>query len=255
MIYLLYRPGHTRLTGKRLARALRANSGHDPGNCDNIECLIRWGSTLQVEEPDKTLNRQKSVATASDKLRTLEILADKGISVPQVVRLVPNIKLPWVGLARSRTHSGGNDIYLCLQNQDIAEAVNRNLDYLVQYIPTVQEFRYHIFKNRSIKVSEKVLTNRKRIKPFIRNLSTGYTFRVPDKVHKEARKMAKRAVSALELDFGAVDVVISDDNRPFVLEVNTGPGLIPSGIKKYATKIAKEFGLTVDEDYIRGLEE
>jgi hypothetical protein len=56
--------------------------------------------------------------------------------------------------------------------------------------------------------------------------------------------LAKKAVAALKYDFGAVDIIRErGTNRLLVLEVNAAPSLCESGIKKYANRIRKAFGL------------
>ena len=71
-------------------------------------------------------------------------------------------------------------------------------------------------------------------------------------VHKRIRdsyepmiQVAEKALEALGLDFGGVDVIISN-GEPIVIEVNTGVGLGKSGLKKYAEAIADDLGLEVD---------
>jgi hypothetical protein len=107
--------------------------------------------------------------------------------------------------------------------------------------------------DQSIKVSQKHLrTNDEEIRmPWLRNFNNGYVFRKPTtKLPKVARNSAKAAITALNLDFGAVDLIVSDEGRPIILEVNTGPGLIAVGIEKYATKLAELCDLRLNTRYI-----
>jgi len=54
--------------------------------------------------------------------------------------------------------------------------------------------------------------------------------------------VALAAVSALGLDFGAVDIIYNEhENQYYVLEVNTAPGLEGTTVEKYAEAFAKEF--------------
>lgn len=46
---------------------------------------------------------------------------------------------------------------------------------------------------------------------------------------------AKNAVKALDLDFGAVDCIVNENNEVFIVEVNTGPGLSDGTLAKYVT--------------------
>ena len=50
--------------------------------------------------------------------------------------------------------------------------------------------------------------------------------------------MALNAIEDLQLDFGAVDVVVSGySDNSFVLEVNTAPGIEGTTVKKYVEAI------------------
>ena len=45
------------------------------------------------------------------------------------------------------------------------------------------------------------------------------------------------SILALGLTFGAVDLLVSDDRKNYILEVNSGPGLIEQGINDYSNAI------------------
>lgn len=47
------------------------------------------------------------------------------------------------------------------------------------------------------------------------------------------KNAAVKSVEVLGLTFGAVDCVISDNNHPYILEVNSGPGLQGSALDRY----------------------
>jgi D-alanine-D-alanine ligase-like ATP-grasp enzyme len=78
----------------------------------------------------------------------------------------------------------------------------------------------------------------------IRNYDNGWVFCPVDlaTISQEIRDVSVRAVRGLELDFGAVDLVIANDsNSPVALEVNSAPGLSSPGlIQAYADAFLKE---------------
>lgn len=85
--------------------------------------------------------------------------------------------------------------------------------HFMEYISSApHEYRVHIFKGKSIRISEKDF------------YEEGYVTIKPTGNIKHVRKAAKKAVEALGLDFGAVDILATDDEC-WVLEVNTAPGL------------------------------
>ena len=63
--------------------------------------------------------------------------------------------------------------------------------------------------------------------PLIKNLDNGWVFcRTGISLPDDARNQAIAAVRSLGLDFGAVDVLYRErEDKAFVLEVNTAPGL------------------------------
>ena len=144
-----------------------------------------------------------------------------------------------------------------MQLSDVQRAARLGREYLVSYIPTNREYRVHIFNNKSIKVSEKISIDDKPRKPWLRNHQNGYTFRIPKtKLNDATRAVCKKAVKVLGLTFGAVDVIISDSGEIFVLEINTGPGLIKSGIRKYSNHLAKKLGIkNINQAVIDGMED
>ncbi len=75
---------------------------------------------------------------------------------------------------------------------------------------------------------------------YVRSYEQGWVFvRDGINVTEETKAAAIAAVQALNLDFGAVDIVINRDNRPVVLEVNTAAGLQGKTIDSYKNAILK----------------
>jgi len=52
-------------------------------------------------------------------------------------------------------------------------------------------------------------------------------------VSASLKTAAINAVSALGLDFGAVDCAMCNDNNPYIIEINSGPGLQGTALTKY----------------------
>ena len=115
------------------------------------------------------------------------------------------------------------------------------------------EYRVHVFNDEIIHQSIKLRRNREdeneeHRNHLVRNLDNGWIYGnvaagdVPPRVFVEAKK----AVSSLDLDFGAVDLLYYPATRDIgasalVLEVNTAPGLAPesSALKAYCDAIIK----------------
>lgn len=119
-----------------------------------------------------------------------------------------------------------------------------------------REWRVHVFEGVITYVQKKIRRNGYRdlstYREDIRNHHTGWVYSnaftdaPPDQVLIQAHK----AVSALGLNFGAVDL-ISKNTNAWVLEVNTAPGLTGTTLETYTHNIVefvKSFS-GVDPDY------
>ena len=58
-------------------------------------------------------------------------------------------------------------------------------------------------------------------------------------VNKGLADEAIKAVAALGLQFGAVDCCLDTDDKPWIIEVNTGPGLEGTAFKNYVAAFSK----------------
>ena len=73
----------------------------------------------------------------------------------------------------------------------------------------------------------------------IRSNTRGWKFSRVTKYDKSLAAMSLSAVEALDLEFGAVDCCIDADNKVWIIEVNTGPGLEGSSFDAYVNKFTE----------------
>lgn len=207
---------------------------------------IRWGSREPFPSnfhPGRVVNRAESIARASDKLGTLEILRGAGVRVPNWSINPEDLEYPFIG--RRVHHARGTDIVLCLQRGDWTRNPR---DYYVQYVPTVREFRIHVVAGEVIRVQGKFLDRPELAQPWVRNYGSGYRFRAPRRRLNGSRlEAAVASVEALGLDFGAVDLLIGDDNLEYVLEVNTAPACSPLTAAQYAGAFQRMLNIPSEE--------
>jgi Glutathione synthase/Ribosomal protein S6 modification enzyme (glutaminyl transferase) len=144
------------------------------------------------------------------------------------VRMVP-AATSWIG--RSRFHVGGND----LLNPPASP------DYWVRKETLTEEYRVHVFDQRSIRAGTKI--PRAGVSPhsWVRSWDGGWMISYQG-VTEPVRSLAKAAVAALGLDFGAVDIGRKEDGSLIVLEVNRAPGLEGGTIDAYANAIVRKIG-------------
>ena len=222
MNYLLYYPGAAEVTGPRLAQGLGISGGSRPPEERRLDVLIRFGSTALAPRARRTVNKARAIRKAADKRGSLLTFLEHGIPAPRPSGFPP--VLPAVG--RKRRHQMGYGFWLCLQEADVRSAQRAGADYFIPYIPTRDEYRVHVIDGLVLFMQHKERTT-EEAQPFtswIRNKRMGWRLvRCPE--IPAVAEAGVRAVAALGLDFGAVDILISDHSELFVLEVNTAPAL------------------------------
>jgi len=193
---------------------------------------INWGRA----RANTRLNPDISNATNKRVMR--ELFAENDVPAPKLYKF-PQHTLPassrWPMVGRPDQHTGGRGFWLCYNHNDVMRALRgtrrkKAATHFVEYINRTQaprEYRVHVFKGKSIRISEKLFG------------STGetahglYTTVKPTHNVNHVRAAAKKAVAAIGLDFGAVDVLASD-TECWVTEVNAAPGLGGSMPQVYA---------------------
>ena len=227
------------VTGRNLADYLGVPRGHSDSS--QREYLFRWGSTSGVRfiPDEQTFNRMSKIEANTDKYNSLRVMDSEGIQVPDYSRTVEDLSYPI--LVRSTNHREGQDINLILQERDDYLTSN---DFYTQYIPVQMEYRVHVAFGNILKLYEKRLRSESDNHPVIRNSGTGNVFLNPrDPVPEEVRDESLRALRALGLEYGAVDVILGENDEVYVLEVNTAPSLDEANIQRYGNAIAERAGL------------
>lgn len=210
--------------------------------------LLNWGCSrmpIAPTEGQTVLNKPQAVANAKDKLVAFGLFQQHDVRCPLFWTDRYDIINQNGGMILGRetlTGSGGEGIRV-FRNGDY---IDEGLPLYVQYIPKEHEYRLHVVRDEVILIQQKRKENdvqQTADQKLIRNRDNGWIFAVNNVTfysndhRKAAEETAIKAVKALGLDFGAVDLVMHRDNgMPYVLEVNTAPGLeSPTLIQKYAT--------------------
>lgn len=117
----------------------------------------------------------------------------------------------------------------------------------VKYVPKKYEWRVHVFKDKVIDIQKKSYRTRETACAEIpanwriRNHSNGFIFERgfdPNTLSKDVVDQAVAAVKFFGLDFGAVDVIFNlKQDKAYVLEINTAPGLEGSSVTNYVESI------------------
>lgn len=136
------------------------------------------------------------------------------------------------------SHSG-KGIVIAKTKEELVDA-----KLYVLYVPKKEEYRVHVFEGVAFHTQRK---GRKKDIPDdkvnwqVRNNANGFCYMtegidVPDTV----LEAAEDAVSKCGLTFGAVDVIWNDKQQlPYVLEINTAPGLFGRTLEAYTKRITE----------------
>src|SRR3990167_6843 len=217
--------------------------------CWGAAALPNWWSRVQAQNLP-VINPPHRVSIAINKLRTLEALTQAKVNVPKWTQDRATAS-DWVSkdsivvARKSLTSSAGRGIVVVDQSVRLPDC---NLYTL--HVRHKREFRVHVFNNRIIDIAEK----RKRsdfdkevgeLDSLVRNWDNGWVFchenvQCPEAVQREAMK----AVEVLGLDFGAVDVGYREkDDKAYVFEVNTAPGIEGQTVQRYAQAVRQISGM------------
>lgn len=143
-------------------------------------------------------------------------------------------------LARTKLNGhSGQGIFVCEPNDEVLP----HAPLYVKYKKKRHEYRVHVFNGQVIDVTQK-----KRKKGFegvdnkIRNHKNGWIYARDDVTEpNDLRTQALNTINAVGLKFGAVDLIWNEkENKCYVLEVNTAPGLYETTLRKYAEAFVKD---------------
>lgn len=206
------------------------------------EIMIHRGSRGDINWGRSSANTRLNpdISNSTNKRRMRELFRDNDVPMPRWIH--PDELNYWVGrsplVGRPDYHSRGRGFWLCETPEDVAKAMRgtrrkKAATHFMEFVEADREYRVHIFKGKSIRISEKEFTD---------DTKKDYTTAKPGGISlRRVRNAAKAAVEALGLDFGAVDILAAGDNneRVYVLEVNAAPGIGGTLPKLYAETFIK----------------
>jgi len=195
--------------------------------------------------PNFFANSIEAIATCSNKLKAFNAMKQAGVNIPEYTTEVFTKALGWlekgkIVLARTKlSGNSGQGIIIMQGPEQLIEA-----PLYVLYKKKRKEFRVHVFKNEVIDITEK----RKKVgfngtpNQYIRSHKLGWVFCRENIVEPpDLRSEAIKAIKSVGLLFGGVDVIWNEkENKCYVLEVNSAPGLEESSFKAYTEAFSKE---------------
>lgn len=161
-----------------------------------------------------------------NKYQELVALDEGGVRTVPFSHSAADLDPPMFG--RKFHHTQGRDIFV-YQVKPLLRG-DRLSDYYTQVVPKLREFRVWSFRGKHLATYQKVLTypnknGRRGRNKEVWNWGNGYAYNFvrPEEVPGALKDLGARAVEALDLDFGATDIIQSG-RLFYVLEVNTAPG-------------------------------
>ena len=243
-------------------KRIRRENSRFKGGSDKI--VINWGATKLSGRAHecKVINHPEDVLTCSNKLRFFQTVRE--------ARTVPwtdqaSVVAEWLEdgatvVARtSLTGSNAEGLVMFDATQSFVKA-----PLYTKYIKKKDEYRIHIIDGKIVDEQRKAIRMRSRRDQYggvgngsyqdveylsnvdrrIRNLANGFVFvkndiSPPEDVHVQALAVFKN----IPLHFGAVDVLWNEkQQKAYVLEVNTAPGIEGSTITNYASALSAMSG-------------
>jgi hypothetical protein len=146
-------------------------------------------------------------------------------------------------LGRNIRHAQGKDIRLCIEPWQV-RALDGISDFFTPYLPSAHEYRVWVYRKRHLGTYRKILKEATAMKRVGRNHDNGFRFERMElaETPEPLKEIGRKAIAALGLDFGAVDVIEMPSGRLVVLEVNSAPGVADGRravIQKLAHRIAR----------------
>lgn len=204
------------------------------------DVLINWGNTEEAFNWGATpLNAAHLIRNASNKLLFFRKMRDAGHDsiIPPFWESpddIPVDRYPVVCRTVLAGHSGDGIVIA----NDPTELVPCSL--YTRYLKKKDEYRVHCSRDQIIAIQRKarrLSTPDSEVDWKVRNHAGGFIyaregFDTPDNI----TAAATIALSVTGLDFGAVDVLWNEhEERAYVLEINTAPGLEGQTINDYAS--------------------
>lgn len=220
--------------GKELERRLAEFPGHN--------VLVRLGGHLRYPDFDIQINTTEGVVNCIHKDKMKRIFLDNGIKTLPMIPLEKAKEFPFV--IKGAVRSQGKAVYV-VENENelkVYRKILREQFYIEPLFNTTSEYRVHCTKDKvffSVKKLKKpgfendIIVNgnnHKNVRDFLK-----------PRLWKELQEECVKAMNAVGLDIGAVDVGYDSSNNnkhKFVIhEINTNPELLENTLLAYKSEI------------------
>ena len=207
--------------------------------------VVNWGNSNLPDWWNNTfhyLNHPNSVRNAVNKLRTLEVLAEKQVPhIPYVTHY--GMAETWIeeGYTVYERHqlegNSGNGIRVVRELTEL----DHSAPLYTKGVKAKAEYRVHVFNGEVIDYIKKLRTREDeptQEESDVRSHNNGWIFAREgiDRLER-VEQLAIDCVKALDLDFAGVDIIMDQEGGVKVLEVNTACGVVGTTLDKYEEAI------------------
>jgi glutathione synthase/RimK-type ligase-like ATP-grasp enzyme len=158
-VYVWYSAA-TDVTGKKLSEALNATGGiKKPASNKKVIC---WGTKTKnkVVLPNKEVfNHPNNIMTNRHKFKALDKMDKAGVAVAMYTTNIANVgtaDMPYPVVARTNYHQGGAGFWICLNKNQLNQAVKEGAQYFQTYINIKDEYRLHVVDGKVVYAVKKV---------------------------------------------------------------------------------------------------
>lgn len=213
--------GDSNMPSNVIGRATVLNPGHRIGNASNKSTAFRTFADAGVKTVEWTTSRT-----------TAQEWVDNGELVYARTRLQGH---SGEGIVACHREVGGLGNVGGIATSE--SAVSAQL-YTRGITSDRREFRIHVMKGKITYVQQKKrrdgYADMEEYSAVVRNYHTGWIYATQmAQLNDEAKREALKAIEALGLDYGAVDVITRREEA-WVLEVNTAPGMTGTNLTTFA---------------------
>lgn len=223
------------------------------------DVIINWGNSGEFfYNGGRVMNTSELIPFVANKKLFFE---EVGARVPNLIpkfwlsaEEIPDGDFPIVCRTVLNGHSG-QGIVIANTREELVPA-----PLYVKYMKKKDEYRVHVGRVSGRKNPDTIIAVQRKARSksvpdeqvnwHIRNHANGFIFaRQNVQAPVEVLDTARQVFETTGLDFGACDVIYNEHNdKAYVLEINSAPGLAGSTVDDYARYFRKELGIPTEEE-------
>jgi glutathione synthase/RimK-type ligase-like ATP-grasp enzyme len=197
------------------------------GEIPDAKVSVRWAD-YKGKEAVPLLNKKVTLTTAGRKDTARRYLSIAGVPTPQTWYSVNDAQLPCI--ARPPYHYKGRGFGVIEKEEEKARYRGKRGWYYSEIYPKTEELRVHVGGEKVLSASRKpIIEGELRANMDVTGMDWEWV-----EVSDSVAQLAIAACKALKMDFGAVDIMLSDKHRhkAVVCEVNVFCGVTSDRLAK-----------------------